>query len=316
MVGTTLNHYRIVRSLGTGGMGEVYLADDTRLKRSVAIKILPAAVAEHADRRERFEREAQAIAALNHPNVVTIYSVERAGNVLFMTMEFVDGQTLADVMPRGGLPLRRLLSLASQIVDAVAAAHRHGIVHRDLKPANVMVTAGDRVKVLDFGLAKLREAAEDEISATLPTRELTGEGKIVGTVAYMSPEQAEGKTVDERSDIFSVGVLLYELATGERPFTGDTSLSILSSILKDTPKTLSEINPALPRDLARIVRHCLAKDPERRYQSAQDLLLNDLDELQQSLDSGDLSTPVHMPRGKPRRWPAAAVVVAALATLA
>ena len=314
MVGTTLNHYRIVRSLGNGGMGDVYLADDTRLKRQVAIKILPRTLASHPDRRERFEREAQAVAALNDSHIVTIYSVEQAGDVLFMTMEFVQGQTLAELISKAGLPLKRLLSIATQIVDAVIAAHERNIVHRDLKPSNVMVGAGDRVKVLDFGLAKLREGADGALAESLATRELTGEGTIVGTVAYMSPEQAEGKAVDGRSDIFSLGVIFYELATGERPFKGDTSLSVLSAILKDTPKTLSDVNPMMPRDLARIVRHCLAKDPERRYQSAKDLR-NDLEELQQTIDSGEFTTASHQ---QPRStwWPVAAAVLGTLSLLA
>ncbi len=296
MIGQTLNHYRVLRSLGSGGMGEVYLADDTRLKRQVAIKILPASLAAQPDRHERFEREAQAVAALNHPNIVTVHSVEQAGETHFLTMEYVDGRTLADLLPKGGLPLKRLLVIARQIVDAVVAAHDHGIIHRDLKPANVMVATNDRVKVLDFGLAKLREEAA--VAESLPTRELTGEGKIVGTVAYMSPEQAEGKPVDARSDIFSLGVMLFETATGDRPFKGDTSLSVLSAILKDTPRTLTEVNPALPRDLERVVRHCLVKDPERRYQSAKDLR-TDLEELEHSIDSGQLSA---VPRtAAPRR---------------
>src|SRR5262245_44045974 len=241
-------------------MGEVYLANDTRLKRQVAIKMLPASLAAQPDPRERFEREAQAIAALNHPNVVTIYSVEQSDGTYFLTMEHVEGRTLSNVLPKGGLPLKRLLAIACQIVDAVIAAHDRGIVHRDLKPTNVMVGANDRAKVLDFGLAKLREVADPSVADALPTRELTDEGKIVGTVAYMSPEQAEGKPVDGRSDLFSLGVLLYELAVGVQPFTGDSSLSVLSSILKDTPKALTEAHPALPGYLSRIVRHALTKD--------------------------------------------------------
>ena len=316
MVGAVLNHYRVLRPLGAGGMGEVYLAEDTRLKRHVAIKILPAAVAADPDRRARFEREAQTIAGLNHPNIVTVHSVEEAGTIAFITLEYVDGRTLADLIPKNGLPLRRLLALATQIADAVAAAHQHGIVHRDLKPANVMVTADDRVKVLDFGLAKLREATEIE-TASMPTRELTREGRIIGTVAYMSPEQAEGRHVDERSDIFSLGVILYEMATGERPFKGDTSVSTLSSILRDTPRTLTDVNPELPRDLAIIVRRCLAKDPDRRYQSAKDLR-NELEELQQALDSGELSAPPARHRPERHWWPVAAVaaLVAIGATVA
>jgi Tol biopolymer transport system component/predicted Ser/Thr protein kinase len=311
MVGTVLNHYRITKALGSGGMGEVYLAEDTRLKRSVAIKMLPVALAADSDRRERFEREAQVIAALNHPNIVTVYSVEQAGDTHFLTMEYVDGRTLADHLPKGGLPLKRLLAIARQIVDAVIVAHDRGIVHRDLKPANVMVTANDRVKVLDFGLAKLVEAEEAAVAASMPTRELTGEGKIVGTVAYMSPEQAEGKSVDGRSDIFSLGVILYELATGDRPFKGDTSLSVLTSILRDTPKALTEANPRLPGDLARIVRHCLAKEPDRRYQSAKDLR-NDLEELDGPESRERRDGAPGMPARDARRWPASAVAAGAI----
>ena len=319
MVGAMLNHYQIVRPLGAGGMGEVYLAEDTRLKRQVAIKILPAALASDSDRRERFEREAQTVAALNHPNIVVVHSVERAADTSFITLEYVDGRVLADVIPKDGLPLRRLLALATQIADAVSAAHQQGIVHRDLKPANVMVTAQDRVKVLDFGLAKLREAHE-AAAAVMPTRELTGEGRIVGTCAYMSPEQAEGRYVDERSDIFSFGVTLYEMAVGDRPFKGDTGVSMLSSILRDTPRPLTEVNPALPRDLAVIVRRCLAKDPDRRYQSAKDLC-NELDELQQAFDSGELNAAtggaIATAGGRRPIWPAvAAILVAALAGVA
>jgi serine/threonine protein kinase len=320
-----LNHYRLIRPLGVGGMGEVYLAEDTRLKRQVAIKILSAMIAGDSDRRERFEREAQTVAALNHPNIVTLYSVEQSGvstspgqsETHFLTMEYLDGRTLADVMPKGGMAPIRLLGIARQIVEAVIAAHDRGIVHRDLKPANVMVMANDRVKVLDFGLAKLREPEDAALAAALPTRELTGEGAIVGTVSYMSPEQAEGRPIDGRSDIFALGVILYELAAGERPFCGETSLSVLSSILKDTPRDLTAVNPSLPTDLSRVVRRALAKDPERRYQAAKDLR-NDLAELESSLQSGEPSgTPI---LGWTRRgvWPfaAAGAAVAVIAVLA
>ena len=292
-------------------MGDVYLAEDTRLKRQVALKFLPSEVAADRNRLERFEREAQVVAALNHPNIVTVYAIERDEGALFMAMEYLDGKTLAEVIPRGGLPLPRLLSLATQIVDALVAAHGRGVVHRDLKPGNVMVLAGDRVKVLDFGLAKLRDAPD---AATLPTQELTGEGRIVGTVAYMSPEQAEGKPVDERSDIFAMGVMLYEMATGERPFKGDTSLSVLSSILRDTPRAVTELNAGLPRDVWRVVRHCLAKDPDRRYQTAKDLR-NDLDELAQSLSSGELAAVTAAPAAQRSPWPMRASLAIALSGL-
>lgn len=290
MVGGTVGHYKVLEALGAGGMGEVFIAHDTTLDRRVALKVLPASVAADPDRRDRFTREARAVAALNHPNIVTIHSVEQAGETYFLTMELVDGRTLADLIPAKGLPLDRLLNLAIPLADAVSAAHSHGITHRDLKPANVMVTTDGRVKVLDFGLAKLKEdlLAADGSATTLQAQPLTGEGQIVGTVSYMSPEQAEGKPVDHRSDIFSLGVVLYKMATGDLPFKGESSVSTLSSILRDTPRPITDINPSLPRDLAKTVRRALTKDPEHRYQSAKDLR-NDLEELKQGLDSGELT---------------------------
>src|SRR5262245_10869882 len=212
-------------------MGEVYRARDTKLGRQVALKLLPEDAASDPERLERFEREARTLAGLDHPSIVHIYAVEEAAGTHFIAMTLVEGRTLADVLPKGGFPLDRLLAIATQVSDAVAAAHQHGIVHRDLKPANIMIGAHDRATVLDFGLAKLREAAPAADVTMPPTREMTGEGRIIGTVAYMSPEQAEGKPVDERSDVFSLGIVLYEMATGERPFQGDTSMSVLSAIL-------------------------------------------------------------------------------------
>src|SRR4051812_18806702 len=283
-------------------MGEVYAAEDTRLHRRIALKVLPRLLADDPERRLRFEREARAIAALNHPNIVTIYSVEEADGTPFLTMELVDGKPLTEIIPRGGLALPALLKIAIAISDAIAAAQQRGITHRDLKPANVMVTAEGRVKVLDFGVAKLRDlevaSAADDLTRG-PTRELTGEGKIIGTVAYMSPEQAEGKPVDPRSDIFAVGVLLHEMATGDRPFKGDTNVSIVSSILRDNPPPVTDLNPALPADLARIIRRCLSKDPGRRYQTAADLR-NDLEDLKQEVDSG-VSAITTRPAARPKR---------------
>lgn len=287
MIGNQLGHYRIERLLGSGGMGEVYVADDTKLGRRVALKVLSAELAGDPDRRQRFEREARAAAALNHPNIVTIHSVEEADGIPFLTLELIEGQTLADVIPPGGLPLDRVLSLAIPLADAVGAAHERGITHRDLKPANVMVTADGRVKVLDFGLAKVKEAARAAAEAAMPTAALTGEGRIVGTVMYMAPEQAEGKPVDQRSDVFSLGIILYEMATGRRPFAGDTQMAILSAIMKDNPQPISEVRPGLPRELSKIVSRCLAKDLEDRYQSAKDLR-NDLRALKNELTSGEI----------------------------
>jgi serine/threonine-protein kinase len=254
MVGKTLSQFRITARLGAGGMGEVYLAEDTRLKRKVAIKVLPEEMADDPQRLERFQREAEAIAALNHPNIVAIHEIGESDSVHFLVMELVDGRQLGEVIPSGGLALDKLFGYAIPLADALAAAHDKGILHRDLKPGNVMVNEEGRVKVLDFGLAKLRERSDDQGDQThLATDSITQEGLILGTAAYMSPEQAEGKTIDHRSDIFSLGVVLYEMATGKRPFKGDTNLSLLSSILKDKPQPVSEVKTGLPRHLGRII---------------------------------------------------------------
>jgi Tol biopolymer transport system component len=324
MIGTSLGHYKILERLGKGGMGEVFLAEDTKLGRRVALKVLTEELASDTDWRQRFEREARAVAALNHPSIVTIHSVEDAGGVLFLTLELVEGSTLAEQIPKDGMPLDRLLSIAIPLADAVGAAHQRGITHRDLKPANVMITPDRRIKVLDFGLAKLAESDHAEMGVTVPAADLTGAGRIMGTTAYMSPEQAEGKAVDPRSDVFSMGVMLYEMAVGERPFKGDTQVSILSSIIKDTPAPVSERRKELPRDLDRIVKHCLAKDPEDRYQTAKDLR-NDLRTLKADLDSGavqpvsGVATPISADRPAPRRrlpWLALGMVAVAAIAIA
>jgi Tol biopolymer transport system component len=309
--GTRLGACEIVTLLGSGGMGEVYQAQDLRLHRSVAIKILPEHLANDPERRVRFEHEAQSVAALNHPNIVTIHSVEQADGLLFLTMEFVEGRPLSDLIPRGGFSLVRLLALAIPLADAVSAAHLKGITHRDLKPANVMVTDDGRVKILDFGLAKLVEQPGFDADMTrLGSQPITDEGRIVGTVSYMSPEQAQGKRIDPRSDIFSLGVMLHEMATGERPFQGTTAVSTITHLVRDAPPSITEINPALPRDFAQIVRRCLAKDPEHRTQTAKDLR-NQLDDLQHDLQFGNqagLTTPVVRQRTRSRiAWVAAAL---------
>jgi Tol biopolymer transport system component len=286
--GARLGPYEIVSTLGRGGMGEVYKARDSRLGRLVALKVIPETAVD-PERRNRFEREARAIAALNHPHIVTIHSVESADGVPFLTMELVEGRALSELIPKNGLPVAEVLTIAIAVADAVAAAHQNGIVHRDLKPGNVMIGEREqlgRIKVLDFGLAKLTGSSDSYSAVTTVAAQATGEGTILGTAAYMSPEQAEGKPVDARSDLFSFGVMLYEMATGRRPFTGDTSISIISSIVKDTPSPITALNPSLPHDLERIVRRALAKDPERRYQNAKDLR-NDLEELESSIASGE-----------------------------
>jgi serine/threonine protein kinase len=310
--GAQIGAYRIVRPIGAGGMGEVYVAEDTRLGREVALKILPRDVAADPHRRQRLEREAQAAARLNHPNIVTLHSLEEHDGVAFFTMEYVDGQPLAKIVPPDGMPLEKLLSVAVPLTDAVAAAHHSGIIHRDLKPGNIVVTANGRVKVLDFGLAKLHDVVHVDAGASTNTMPLTGDGHIVGTVAYMSPEQAEGRPIDARSDIFSLGVVLYEMATGRRPFQGNSSVSVISSILRDNPPPVTETNPHLPSDLARIIRRALQKDPERRYQTALDLR-NDLQELKDDSDSGQIPRPVTTePKSRKRLVP----VVATIAGLA
>ena len=316
--GARLGPYEILAVIGEGGMGEVYRARDPRLGRDIAIKVLLASAVGDEERRGRFEREARAVAALNHPNIVTIHAVEESDGVPFFTMEYIQGRTLRDLIPAHGLPLGELLKIAIPLADAVSAAHQRGILHRDLKPANVMVTADGWVKVLDFGLAKLKETLLGAMGETQVTTEATGEGRILGTAAYMSPEQAEGKPLDARSDVFSLGVVLYEMATGQRPFKGDTNVSVISSILKDTPGSVSDLRPELPRDLGRIVKHALSKDPEHRYQTAKDLR-NDLEALKEDLDSGELQPSGARPasRAKPRwprwAWAAATLAVGALA---
>jgi dipeptidyl aminopeptidase/acylaminoacyl peptidase len=287
MVGTTLHHYRIVRALGRGGMGEVYAAEDTKLNRVVALKILPPITAVDPDRLKRFQREAQAIASLNHPNVVTIYSVEDADGLPFLTMELIDGKPLDELIPKQGMKGDRLLELALPLVDAIGAAHQRGVVHRDLKPSNIMVGHDGRLKVLDFGLAKLRQESTADPGAATATVELTSRHGVVGTAAYMSPEQAEGRTVDHRSDIFTLGILLYEMATGRRPFHGESAMSILSAIIKDTPRPAADVNPHVSPELDRIIRRCLAKDPAGRYQSALDLR-HDLEELSHAVPAASV----------------------------
>ena len=301
-VGSVVNHYKITAKLGAGGMGEVFRAEDTKLGRDVALKVLAAELADSPERLARFEREARAIAALNHPGIVTIFSVETAelpavsddegaSSVHFLTMELVEGTTLEALIPPTGLPLDAFFELAIPLVDAISTAHDRSIAHRDLKPANIMVTHDGKVKVLDFGLAKpvVTGTTADDVTKATIGGDLTGEGKVLGTVAYMSPEQAEGKEVDHRSDIFSLGVVLYQMATGNRPFLGETHLSILTSIMRDEPVPVVELKPALPRHLGRIVGRCLAKQPLERYQSSIDLR-TDLQGLKREVDSGELTT--------------------------
>lgn len=275
---TTLSHFRIVARLSSGSMGEVYRAEDILAQRTVAIKILPLEVAGDPERGDRFNREAISLAALNHPNVITLYSVEESEGVRFLVTEFVEGKTLDTLIPPAGLPLRKILELGVAIADGLSAAHGAGIVHRDLKPSNVMVSDKGQVKILDFGLAKVEMPGPLESGSKIDTRPVTGIGQLVGTILYMSPEQVQGTAVDHRSDIFSFGVLLFEMSTGKRPFEGQNLARLLSAILRDDPPSVKEINPRLPEHLAWLIAQCMKKEPAERLQSMLEIHneLNDL----------------------------------------
>jgi TolB-like protein len=251
-------------------MGEVYRADDTKLGRAVALKVLPLDMARDPERLARFRREARSVAALNHPHIVTLHSVEEVDGVHFLTMELVEGRSLDRLIPEGGLPVDRILDIAAAIAEALAAAHEKGIVHRDLKPANVMVTDEGRVKVLDFGLAKELHAGNSS-DATLTSAGFTEVGAVMGTPAYMSPEQIRGRAIDHRTDIFSLGTVLYELATGKRPFQGQSSAELTSAILRDTPRPLSDLRAGLPEGFDSVVQRCLQKCAADRFPSAREL---------------------------------------------
>jgi len=290
LVGKTLGAYQILSLLGSGGMGEVYKARDSRLNRSVAIKVLPPDKTSDSDRKRRFVQEARAASALNHPNIITIYDIGREDGIDFVVMEYVAGKTLDRLIPRRGLKLNEVLKYSIQIADGLAKAHSAGIIHRDLKPGNVMVTDEGLVKVLDFGLAKLteRQSVAQENDSAASTREVTEPGTVMGTVSYMSPEQAEGKGVDARSDIFSFGSLLYEMVTGQCAFQKDSTASTLAAILNQEPKPIGKLVPRTPSDLEKIIARCLRKDRERRFQHMDDLKVA-LQELKEESDQGALA---------------------------
>jgi Tol biopolymer transport system component len=270
--GSRLGRYEILAPLGAGGMGEVYRARDTRLERTVAVKVLPARLSPSADARQRFEREARTISQLAHPHICALYDVGREGETEYLVMELLEGETLLDRLAKGALPLEQTLRYGQEMADALDKAHRQGIVHRDLKPANVMLTKTG-VKLLDFGLAKAMAPPPAQGSLTaLPTQQgLTQEGTILGTFQYMAPEQLEGKEADGRTDIFALGAVLYEMATGRKAFTGTSQASLISSIMKEDPAPISSLQPMTPPALDRVVKTCLGKDPEDRWQSAHDV---------------------------------------------
>jgi serine/threonine protein kinase len=294
LAGQTVSHYVFLEKLGAGGMGEIYRARDSRLNRMVAVKVLSPGKTHDPERRRRFIQEAQAASALNHPNIITIHDILPEGDTQYMVMELVAGKTLHELISGGRLPIPQVLQLATQMANALAVAHAAGIIHRDFKPANVMVTGYGLVKILDFGLAKLTDLSTprtvDGVQDTLTAAPLTREGSIMGTVNYMSPEQAEGLKVDHRSDIFSFGAVLYEMVTGQRAFDGDSGISALSAVLRDEVKPIHEIAPEVPAELADIVNRCLRKSPAARWQSMNEVEA-ELSNLKRRSDSGVFRSP-------------------------
>jgi len=318
--GTKLGPYEILSPLGAGGMGEVYRARDTRLGRDVAIKILPQHLTEKADARQRFEREARAVSSLNHPHICVLYDIGHQDGTDFLVMELLEGETLAKRLEKGPLATAELLRIAIQIADALDKAHRQGILHRDLKPSNIMLTKGG-AKLMDFGLAKASDAAgapmlsslTQSLNLSAKTTPVTAEGTIVGTFQYMAPEQMEGKEADARSDIFSFGAVLFEMATGKRAFEGKTTASVIAAILEREPPPISTMQPMSPPALDRTVKICLAKDPDERFQSAHDVKLQ-LEWIRDAGSQAGVAAPVVAHRKNRERvaWGAAVVGIIVL----
>jgi len=314
LIGRTLGHYRIVEKIGEGGMGEVYRAHDERLDRDVAIKVLPEVVAQDADRLARFEREARAVAKLTHPNILEVWDFGREDGVTYAVTELLDGQNLRQCIPASGMPWQKVAEMGATIADGLAAAHGKGIVHRDLKPENIFITSDGRVKILDFGLARVLEEVAPEAETATLTPAGTATGTIMGTIGYMAPEQVKGSPADHRSDVFAIGCVLYEMVSGRRPFEGDTTVETMAAILKEEPSQLSSTGAPLPSDLERTIHRCLEKSPDARFQSAADLTFG-----LRSIGTGPavlMATPTGEVRPITRKttwWLAATVVVALVA---
>src|SRR5258708_13344158 len=296
--GASLSHYRIVSNLGAGGMGEVYLDQDNKLDRKIALKILPADLAANQDRMRRFTQEAKAAATLNHPNIATIHEIGESDGVNFIAMEFIDGATLREKIHQEQTDLRKLLRYLQQVSEGLAKAHAAGIVHRDLKPDNIMITRDGHVKILDLGVGKLigrrpmSDGSSSEVGPALMPQQ-SSPGAIMGTIGYMSREQAQGQTkeIDQRSDIFSFGCILFEAATGRKPFEGDSVIKSLHMVVYEPAPPLAEVNPSAPSELQRIVRRCLAKDPDERYQSIKEVAI-ELKELRREIEGAGIDTTV------------------------
>jgi serine/threonine-protein kinase len=320
-VGRSIGHYKIVSLLGRGGMGEVYLAEDSRLERKVALKVLPAAFTQDRDRVRRFEREAKAASALNHPNILTIHEIGEVDGAHYIVSEFVEGETLRALIERGRFGISEAMTIAEQVAGALSVAHSAGIIHRDIKPENVMVRPDGLVKVLDFGLAKLTERptapAEVDSQAETMARLSTEPGAVMGTASYMSPEQARGQKVDHRSDIFSLGVMLYEMLAGQRPFAGANVAETIAAILRDEPQPLSQHSPDCPAPLEGIVTRCLAKTPEQRYRAASELSA-ELKAARAAIEEGSQPTRAAMekPKNQRRRLALIGAAVALVALMA
>src|SRR5262245_54691233 len=315
--GKRLGSYEILALIGAGGMGEVYRARDTRLERTVAIKILPEHVASDADFRQRFEREAKAISSLNHPHICTLYDVGSENGVEYIVMELLEGETAAQRLARGAMPLPQVLRYGIEIAEALDRAHRQGITHRDLKPGNIMLTKSG-AKLLDFGLAKLKPSPVQVSSAVTATPNLlTASGTILGTLQYMAPEQVEGKPVDHRADIFAFGAIVYEMATGKTAFEGESQARLIGAIIKDEPRPISSLQPLAPQAFDALIATCLAKDPDERWQSAGDvgrqLRLLQGSSSHPSLAMSSPAAAVRTPQRFPRRWQVALTALAGVA---